>query len=66
MCVLLRLQKTLSTLRLRYVKGRISYKQVNDAIDEIHKAIGTKYKILRIPRTAMGEPMMKKYKVRLQ
>ena len=48
----------------RYIKGRISYEQVNNAIDEIHKAITAKYKIMRLPRSAMGEPVMKKYKVR--
>ena len=47
----------------RYIKGRISYEQVNNAIDEIHKAITAKYKIMRLPRSAMGEPVMKKYKV---
>ena len=47
----------------RYIKGRISYDQVNNAIDEIHKVVTAKYKILRLPRSAMGEPVMKKYKV---
>ena len=47
----------------RYIKGRVSYDQANNAIDEIHKVITTKYKILRLPRSAMGEPVMKKYKV---
>ena len=47
----------------RYIKGRVSYDQVNNAIDEIHKVITAKYKILRLPRSAMGEPVMKKYKV---
>lgn len=46
----------------KYIKGRISYEQVNNAIDEIHKAITAKYKIMRLPRSAMGEPVMKKYK----
>ncbi|KAM7425972.1 Spindle and kinetochore-associated protein 1 [Porites harrisoni] len=46
----------------KYIKGRISYDQVNNAIDEIHKVIIAKYKILRLPRSAMGEPVMKKYK----
>ncbi|KAK2555291.1 Spindle and kinetochore-associated protein 1 [Acropora cervicornis] len=49
-------------LDFRYIKGRISYEQVNNAIDEIHKAITAKYKIMRLPRSAMGEPVMKKYK----
>ena len=48
----------------RYIKGRVSYDQANNAIDEIHKVITTKYKILRLPRSAMGEPVIKKYKVR--
>lgn len=47
----------------RYIKGRISYDQVNNAVDEIHKVITAKYKIMRLPRSAMGEPVMKKYKV---
>lgn len=46
----------------KYIKGRTSYDQVNNAIDEIHKVITAKYKILRLPRSAMGEPVMKKYK----
>lgn len=46
----------------KYIKGRISYEQVNNAIDEIRKAITAKYKIMRLPRSAMGEPVMKKYK----
>ena len=48
----------------RYMKGRIAYDQVNNAIDEIHKVLTTKYKILSLPRSAMGEPVMMKYKVR--
>ena len=47
----------------RYIKGRVTYDQVNNAVDEIHKVITAKYKILRLPRSAMGEPVMKKYKV---
>jgi len=46
----------------KYIKGRISYDQVNNAVDEIHKVVAAKYKILRLPRSAMGEPVMKKYK----
>ncbi|XP_031564580.1 spindle and kinetochore-associated protein 1-like [Actinia tenebrosa] len=46
----------------KYIKGRINYQQVNDAIDEINKVIKAKYKILNLPRSAMGEPIMKKYK----
>jgi len=46
----------------KYIKGRVSYDQANNAIDEIHKVITAKYKILRLPRSAMGEPVMKKYK----
>ncbi|KAL9986684.1 hypothetical protein ACROYT_G000859 [Oculina patagonica] len=46
----------------KYIKGRVSYDQVNNSIDEIHKVITAKYKILRLPRSAMGEPVMKKYK----
>ncbi|XP_066021559.1 spindle and kinetochore-associated protein 1 [Pocillopora verrucosa] len=46
----------------KYIKGRTSYDQVNNAIDEIHKVITAKYKILRLPRSAMGEPVMKKFK----
>lgn len=46
----------------KYIKGRISYDQVNNAVDEIHKVITAKYKIMRLPRSAMGEPVMKKYK----
>lgn len=45
------------------MKGRITYDQVNSAIDEINKVVTAKYKILSLPRSAMGEPVMKKYKV---
>ena len=45
------------------MKGRINYDQVNSSIDEIHKVVSAKYKILGLPRSAMGEPVMKKYKV---
>ena len=41
----------------------MNYQQVNDAVDEINKVIKAKYKILNLPRSAMGEPIMKKYKV---
>ncbi|KAK3731421.1 hypothetical protein QZH41_003601 [Actinostola sp. cb2023] len=46
----------------KYLKGRITYKQVNNAVDEINQVIKSKYRILSLPRSAMGEHVMKKYK----
>jgi hypothetical protein len=47
----------------RYLKGRLTYGQVNSAIDQIHQVLATKYKILNTKRLGMGEHLMKKYRV---
>ena len=47
----------------RYMKNRLSYDQINMAVDELHRIMKAKYKIMTMPRSSLGEPAMKKYKV---
>ncbi|XP_028407141.1 spindle and kinetochore-associated protein 1-like [Dendronephthya gigantea] len=46
----------------KYLKGRLDYTHVNNAIDQIHQALAAKYKILSTKRIGMGEHVMKKYR----
>lgn len=46
----------------KYIKNRLSYDQVNMTVDELHKVMVAKYKLLATPRSSLGEPAMKKYK----
>lgn len=46
----------------KYLKGRLTYPQVNSAIDQIHKVLAAKYKILGTPRAGMSEHIMRKYR----
>ena len=47
----------------RYMKNRLSYDQVNMTVDDLHRVMVAKYKLLATPRSSLGEPAMKKYKV---
>ncbi|CAB3988345.1 Spindle and kinetochore-associated 1 [Paramuricea clavata] len=46
----------------KYLKGRLTYAQVNSAVDQIHQVLAAKYKILSTKRLGMGEHIMKKYR----
>lgn len=39
---------------LRYMKGRVSYDQLNTAVHSINTAVAAKYKILRQPMKALN------------
>lgn len=47
----------------RYLKGRLTYAQVNSAIDQLDQVLAGKYKILGTKRAGMSENTMKKYRV---
>lgn len=49
------------------MKGRLSYSQVNGAIDELNKPLKEKYKILSMKRTTLNDINRKRYeKFKLQ
>ncbi|XP_076104773.1 SKA complex subunit 1-like [Mytilus galloprovincialis] len=51
----------------KYMKGRLSYSQVNGAIDELNKPLKEKYKILSMKRTTLNDINRKRYeKFKLQ
>ncbi|XP_064092844.1 centrosomal protein of 152 kDa-like [Macrobrachium nipponense] len=43
----------------KYIKGRLLYEQVNNAVDEVNKAIETKYSLMARPRAKLSEFDMK-------
>ena len=45
----------------RYMKGRLSYQQVNTFIDELNKAFTAKYKLLRQKKSTMNDRNRKLY-----
>ena len=47
----------------RYLKGRLTYAQLNSAVDQLDQVLAGKYKILGTKRLGMGENIMKKYRV---
>ncbi|XP_060085913.1 spindle and kinetochore-associated protein 1-like [Ylistrum balloti] len=51
----------------KYIKGRMTYNQVNTMMDEINKAYKEKYKILAMKRTTLSDVNRKRYeKFKLQ
>ncbi|CAC5411089.1 unnamed protein product [Mytilus coruscus] len=51
----------------KYMKGRLTYTQVNGAIDELNKPLKEKYKILSMKRTTLNDVNRKRYeKFKLQ
>eukprot|EP01137_Pigoraptor_chileana_P018995 Opistho-2@6359 len=46
----------------KYMRGRMKREAVNQAIDAIHAAIASKYKIIATPRRQLGEAVLKKLK----
>lgn len=49
------------------MKGRLTYSQVNGAIDELNKPLKEKYKILTMKRTTLNDINRKRYeKFKLQ
>lgn len=49
------------------MKGRLTYSQVNGAIDELNKPLKEKYKILSMKRTTLNDINRKRYeKFKLQ
>lgn len=43
----------------KYIKGRLLYEQINNAVDEVNKAIETKYSLMTRPRAKLSEFDMK-------
>ncbi|XP_068211507.1 spindle and kinetochore-associated protein 1-like [Palaemon carinicauda] len=43
----------------KYIKGRLQYEQVNNAVDEVNKTIETKYMLMARPRAKLSEFDMK-------
>ena len=51
------------SLSFRYLKGRLTYPQINSAIDQINQVLAAKFKILRTSRAGMSEHVMRKFNV---
>lgn len=45
----------------KYMRGRLTYTQVNSAVDEINKAFVGKYKILRMKKSTLNDVNRKRY-----
>ena len=49
------------TAHFRYLKGRITYDQVNKFIDGMNKAYVTKYKLLKQKKSSLNDMNRKRY-----
>ncbi|KAK3608167.1 hypothetical protein CHS0354_034125 [Potamilus streckersoni] len=47
----------------KYMKGRMNYKQVNAMIDEMNKAYGAKYKLLKQKKSSLNDVNRKRYEL---
>ncbi|KAL3865690.1 hypothetical protein ACJMK2_043054 [Sinanodonta woodiana] len=47
----------------KYMKGRMNYKQVNAMIDEMNKAYGVKYKLLKQKKSSLNDVNRKRYEL---
>ena len=50
-----KIRKDLFSFYDRYMKGRMSYKQINSVIDELDKTFEIKYKLLRQKKSTLPE-----------
>lgn len=49
------------SLIIRYIKKRMAYEQVNTGVDELHRILEEKYKIMSMPRSKLGTQAMKRF-----
>ena len=47
----------------KYMKGRLSAEKINEAIDELNRALSEKYKLLRQPVTKLTDDMQRRVRV---